>query len=390
MKFSPKALFCGPPTLSVKQLFAKVSGTNIFNWLDDKGAIYTHKTRVAIKLALELLNIGRGDEVLVPSYNCGTEIDVLLASGICIEPYRIDRNGLIDFEDLAKRLTEKTKAIYVTHYFGFLQPLEKLRRICDQNGMYIIEDSALSLLSNFKKQRMGSVGDVSVYNFPKVLPVPDGGAIVINKPELKMNKWQLKQPSAVKIFRNLLPFAKRGLLRASAESLVYPVLWNILKKRNKISNLPTSEFPDMPASYYYDEKLSSKEMSRITKYLLVRLDIPDIIAKRRRNFKKYLSLLLKVKAIQPLYNQLPEGICPLYFPVIITNRYEVCKRLNVLSICAIEWWAGYHRGLPWQDYPEACYMKDHLLVLPVHQQLEDKHIEYIAEMFKRIVSKVGN
>jgi len=57
----------------------------------------------------------------------------------------------------------------------------------------------------------------------------------------------------------------------------------------------------------------------------------------------------------------------------------LCKSLNELSIAAVAWWAGYHRQLHWQDYPNACYLKDHLVALPVHQQLRQEHIQYISE-----------
>ncbi len=330
------------------------------------------------------------DQILAPSYNCGSEISPLLDSSASVNLYRVKKTGDIDLADIKRRLTRKTKVVYVTHYFGFPQPLEELKSFCDENGLYLIEDCALSLFSCNDNVKLGTNGDISVYSFPKSLPVPDGGAMVINNPELKVNGWQHKQPSAVKICRNLVPFVKRNLLRASSESLVYPVLWNALKKKHKTSNLLISEFPDMPSSYYYYKKLDNKGMSGMTKYVLAHFDISDIITKRRRNYKQYLSLLSDIKGIKVLYRKLPQNVCPLYFPVIVNNRHEICVKLNDLSIDAIAWWAGFHRDLPWNEYPDAHFLKSNLLALPVHHQLSDNHIEFISEKLINCISKIQN
>ncbi|MBP2687727.1 MAG: hypothetical protein H6Q81_2632, partial [Deltaproteobacteria bacterium] len=73
-----------------------------------------------------------GDEILAPSYNCGTEIDALLAGGFKVVLYGIDRAGRIDPGELEARLSERTRGVYVIHYFGFPQPLAEIRDWCDR------------------------------------------------------------------------------------------------------------------------------------------------------------------------------------------------------------------------------------------------------------------
>jgi hypothetical protein len=66
-------------------------------------------------------------------------------------------------------------------------------------------------------------------------------------------------------------------------------------------------------------------------------------------------------------------------PILVENASEVARRLRRWSIPAIAWWSGYHRGcVDWDSFPEACYLKDHVLALPVHQQLDVPAIEYMA------------
>ena len=145
-----------------------------------------------------------------------------------------------------------------------------------------------------------------------------------------------------------------------------------------------AEFPDMPSSYYYDEKLNNTRISKITERMIRSFDVVVIRKKRRANFDLYMKFLSDEKDVEPLYRNLSDGVCPLYFPVIVKNRRQICRKLNGLSIGAVAFWAGYHRGLPWNDYPEACFLKDHLLALPVRHQLREGHIRYISQQLMTI------
>ena len=103
--------------------------------------------RSAVALACRLFGIGPGHEVLVPAYNCGTELDALLHSGAQVVGYQVSRKCEIDLEDLIGRRSARTRAVYFIHYFGWEQPMEELRRWCDDQGLLLIEDCALALFS---------------------------------------------------------------------------------------------------------------------------------------------------------------------------------------------------------------------------------------------------
>jgi len=316
----------------------------------------------------------------------------LLNSGVSLVLYRIDRTGQIDWDDMWCRITKKTKVIYVTHYFGFPQPLVEVKKLCREKRIYLIEDCALSLFSCGRKTELGSKGDISVFNFPKSLPVPDGGVMLVNNPDLAADNWSMRMPPILKVLREMLPLIKRYVLyKSSGSSFLYPLLWSLLKKTQSIANHNEkydTTFPDMPSSYYYDEKLNNRKISKITERMLRTFDACKIVNRRRANFRKYLNLLSNIKGVDALYKELPEGVCPLYFPIIVDKRRRVCQELNALSIDAVAWWSGYHRHLPWSKYPDACFLKDSLLVLPVHQQLNDSHIEFITQKLLYVIGKI--
>ena len=176
--------FCGPPGIKLLKVIRFSADNGVQDYLNGRLAFYTHKGRTAIQKVCRLLGLEAGDEILAPSYNCGSEIDPLLSSGASIRLYRVKTNCQIDFDNLAKSITPKTKAIYVTHYFGFPQPIVDLKRISQETGLPLIEDCALSLFSKSGSIRLGTTGSMAIFSFPKSLPVPDGGALIVNDPKL--------------------------------------------------------------------------------------------------------------------------------------------------------------------------------------------------------------
>lgn len=121
--------------------------------------------------------------------------------------------------------------------------------------------------------------------------------------------------------------------------------------------------------------------------MLATFDVSKIVNMRRKNFLRYAECLSGHNKLIPLYKELPVGVCPLYYPIIVENREQICRELNMLGIDATAWWAGYHRSLPWAEYPDACFIKNKVLVLPVNQHLEAVHIEFIVKKLLEIAYK---
>jgi len=382
--------FCGPMGLESANLLSLHVKDTIHSWYNNQNVIYFHKARAAIRYICQLLAIKPGDTILAPSFNCGVEIDPILKSGAFVVLYRVDKSGKIDVADLQKRIDANTRIIYVTQYFGFPQPIEPIREICDERGIYLVEDCALSLLSTGNNNRkMGSTGDISIFNLYKTLPLPDGGAMIINNPALIHDPpVMFASPQArvtmefIKLFQHFV-FHKIPLANA-----FYAGIRNLKNKNNtrrEVRDNIRHNFSDMLASYYYDENLSLRRMSFVSKYMLNRYDYNRVVHNRRRNFKKYLHDLRDTETMHFLYPDLPEGICPLYFPILVDNPGYICKQLYRYSIFTYHWWSGYHKDLPWSDFPEACYLKDHLLALPVHQQLQETKIDYIIQKLLKVM-----
>src|SRR5262245_13919179 len=145
---------------------------------DVPGGAWTFSGRVALYHGLPHLDLPPHSVILVPNYHQGVEIDALVAAGYKLRYYRVGQQLEIDLCDVERRLDAEVSALYVIHYFGFPQPIARLRAFCDAHGLKLIEDCALSLFSRDGSQWLGSAGDLAIYSVYKTLPLPHGGFLI--------------------------------------------------------------------------------------------------------------------------------------------------------------------------------------------------------------------
>lgn len=382
-----KRCYCGPQGISLKSLIRKTGIVQTWYQGNNRSLYYTHKGRCGLGLLCKHWKLKAGDEVLVPSYNCGTEIDPFIHYGLNVIFYKVDQQANIDFEDLLQRVTHRTKIIYVTHYFGWPQDIKALSEYCRVNKIYLIEDCALSLFSNPVQHPIGVSGDAAIYSFPKTLPVPDGGALTVSGDD-PLIETPMESPPTTVVMKEMLPFIKRAVLQIAERIGLYGYLpQRLIQSRGGRKGVPSmtpAGFPEMPKSYYYDKDIEKMTASAITRYILRCTCQEALVQRRRQNYSQLYKAVEKSKLLKSLYQNLPEGVCPLCLPVLVENRERVCLRLNEMGIAAVQWWAGFHRAFDWAKFPEARYLKEHLLALPIHQQLTDEKMNYIANQIAKM------
>ena len=90
--------------------------------------------------------------------------------------------------------------LYVIHYAGWPQPMSELVDLCRRRGMLLVEDCALSLLSEVDGRPLGSFGDWSVFCLYKTLPLPNGALLVQNGPRLEsLERLQLREAGSASV-----------------------------------------------------------------------------------------------------------------------------------------------------------------------------------------------
>jgi len=337
---------------------------------------FTFNTRTAIRAAYDTLKLTPGDEVLVPAYNCGSEIDPLLHAGLSVTLYPVGRDLVADPEAIAKLLSPQTRAVYVTHYFGLLQPrLAQIRALCDAKGLRLMEDCALSLLSGAHPAD-GRTGDVAFFCFHKFFPVPGGSALVVNAGDLSLSSPLNRPP----LRRAEIKFMARQVLKATLTLDRLKQMKRVLSRTSAAHTFHSSGTDqDIPRYYYFDPDLMGRRMSNLTARALWRVDLHEAIQRRRQNWQIYRELLVQVPQAEPLISGLPDTTCPHSMPILVPNRDRVAALMQADGFEVTAWWAGFHQGLDWTMAGDALILKNEVLSLPLDPRLKRPDIARIVE-----------
>ena len=146
-----------------------------------------HQGRDALALALKIIDIKPGDEIIVPNFICTVVIDSILSIGAV--PVLVD-NSLREFsstvENYEKAMTPRTRALLALHLYGLPAKIDQLKQLAEKHSCYVLEDCAHTLSSKYNGRTVGTFGDLSFFsfNFDKPMSLGQGGMLVVNQPSL--------------------------------------------------------------------------------------------------------------------------------------------------------------------------------------------------------------
>ena len=351
---------------------------------DRDGVEFYLRASTALWHGLKILGLSPGSTILLPSYHCGIELDVIGKAGFQIAFYRIGRDLSIDLDDLRRLDEPGTRALYVIHYFGFPHDLDELRQFCDARGWALIEDCAQSLFAEAQGRPAGSTGDFAIFSFRKCLPMPYGGALVVNNDCLGRSPATVPPPSPL-VLGEMIDILGRNVTRSAFmnasvsrgfRGFVSQVIqrwatqdWEE-KRREEASGPPPfqSEWKDV-------------RMPGVSRWVLQRIAQQQVIERRRSNFATLLDHVSGCQRVTPLIPELSDGACPGFFPVTVAGgvrEFLQCSRDH--GVPAFVLWRHAHPEFPRARFPEAIWLKKNVVVLPVHQGLGADDLVLLREL----------
>lgn len=236
----------------------------------------------ALWIAFRLLNIGPGDEVLVQgnTYIASVMgITINNATPIFIEP---DIHFGMDPEKIEQAITDKTKAILVTHLYGMASRMDEIVEICKKHNLKLVEDCAQSHGACYNGKMTGSFGDIGCFSFypsKNLGAFGDAGAITTNNPELNMAFRTFRNYGSQKRYYNEVVGAnsrldelQAGLLRIRLKHLdeLTEEKRNIAEKYNKEIKNPLIKLPkvaDGASCVWHQYVITCEERDRLIDYL---------------------------------------------------------------------------------------------------------------------------
>ena len=333
-----------------------------------------HTARSAIyQLFTHLVASGR-TRVLAPDYHMGNELRAIRAAGAAVELYPIGRDGRPDLASLSRQAARGADVLFTIHYAGWPQPVSELRALCDQQGLVLVEDCALALLSEAEQGPLGSFGDYAVFCLYKTLPVLDGGLLVQHRhgfselehlPLRRIGRaFEVGQALELWLERARSGAPRVGAALAAAKRRIGALLTGLRVKRVPVGDVG------------FNVADADIAMSCLSERLLDRLDYAAIRNQRRRNFS-LLAELLAESGIGP-WRPLEEGVCPLFFPLLVKDKPTASRKLKACGVIATELW---NEGDPLSaalEGPGARFLRRHVLELPIHQDVDEAQIRYLA------------
>jgi dTDP-4-amino-4,6-dideoxygalactose transaminase len=143
----------------------------------------THSATGALEMIAQVMQIQPGDEVIMPSYTFVSTANAFVNFGAVPVFVDINLNTLtLDIDLLEKRISPKTRAVIAVHYLGHSGDMEKLKRICQEKDILLIEDAATGFGSAYKGRALGTIGDFGVISFDstKHISAIQGGLLIVN------------------------------------------------------------------------------------------------------------------------------------------------------------------------------------------------------------------
>lgn len=276
--------------------------------------------------------VGPGNVIWFPSFHCGMEVRAACDAGFEPRFYRIHDDLTVDEDDLARGVRDEPGPVLIIHYFGFPQP--GIARIASL-GVPLVEDCSHAFLT----RNVGLHGEAATFSFYKTLGTADGGGMRcrFGNPAGPAPQWLA--PKRRKPFYD--DAHRFDELAAHARTRIFEGPWQY-----------------------------GRGISRVSLAMIERMD-PDVIRERRRQNYKTLSSMLGGPA-------LTDDTCPLFLPIVVDDRRRVWRRLQEARIDTFIFGMFHHPALDLDRFPETRAMRETILCLPIHQDLDRADLERIA------------
>ncbi len=322
-------------------------------------------------LYLSYLAIGtkKGDEIIVPNQ---THVSTVHACEILgAKPIFIDsdnQTGNIDINQIEQKITKKTKAITVVHFLGKPVDMDNIIKIKKKYNLFLIEDCALSIGSQYKNRYVGTFGDFSCFSFypTKHITTADGGMLCCKNKSL---------------------FNKVKLLKG----------FGVNKNFNERKIPGNYDVKVVGLNFRMDELRSALGINQLNK-------LEQFIKIRKKNFSFLRKNLSQIKNIEVLDTECKKNFKSSYYSICIIltgnlkkKRFEIIKKLNKYGIGTsihypkiVSDYMYYKKkyNISNNKYKNSSKISYQSFNLPIGPHVKIKNLKYIVYIFKKITKQL--
>lgn len=344
-----------------------------------KHAITVGNGTDALIIALKSLGIKEGDEVITTDYTFFATAEAIRFVGatpvfcdVELDTYNIDPS------QIEEKITDKTKAIVCVHLFGNACKMDEINDIAKRHNLYVVEDAAQAINSQYKGKNVGNLGDVACFSFFPTKNLGcfgDGGMITTNDDDLATIIRALKVhgsgENGMKAYAILNDEEVEVVEQNSGDNTVY----NPLKYYNYLIG-HNSRLDEIQAAI-----------------LRIKLKHLDEYTENRRSISHgYIEALKDTSLVMPTETEGGKHVFHLFI-LQSENREEIESKLKEKGIATGTYYKvamhlqkafndlGYKKG----DFPNAEYLSERTFAIPLFPEMNDEEREYIINSIKEIV-----
>lgn len=328
------------------------------NYFGFANAFSFNSGRSSLIAILKAMGIGKGDEVIVQAFTCSAAVNPILYVGAKPVFADIDEALNISVEEVRSKINSKTKAVMVQHTFGYPSEVGKIRKICREKNIYLIEDCAHALGAKFENSFCGSFGDASFFSFgrDKIISSVYGGMVVINDESLieKVSDFQkeLDYPSVFWTPQQLLhPILMNNIVLPLYDSKFGRGLLALFLNLNILSKAVTKKESEGKLPSYFPKRmpdalavLAMHQLKKVNRFNEHRKDIAELY---RKEFIK--------RKIKVVFKEDKDAVF-LKYPVMVVNPEKVVSEARKKGIYLNDGWSGSPIVPPSTSLKDLCYV----------------------------------
>lgn len=338
------------------ELFEK----SIADYVGTKYALAFNSGTSALHSALLALGIGKGDEVIVPSFTFIATANAPLFVGATPVFADIEERTLgLDPADVEKKITSRTRAIIPIHYAGNPCLIRELKTIADRHGLALIEDAAEAMGATYDNKQVGSFGNVGIFSFcsNKIISTGEGGAITTN------------DQNTVNSLRKI-----RSHGRTETE--------------NYFTTNELMDYVRLGYNFRMSDITASLGITQLNK-------IEMLIAMRREKAALYDAKLKNVSGIR-LFPGLPKhkNVYQMYPILVQSQRDRLVSFLSKRGIMSKVYFPSVHESQYYKNVlkirtplPVTEKISRQILTLPLFPHISEQEVDYVVDGIKTFIEK---
>lgn len=342
-------------------------------WEDHIGsgtAIAVNSATAALHLAINLLELPKDSEIIVPSLTFASTATAVLYNGLTPVFADVTKDDLqINTESIKELITPRTKAIVVVHYAGHPAPIDRICKLAEEHGIFVIEDCAHTTGALFKGQKLGTWGHFGCFSFEekKLMTTGDGGMLLSNKMNDEKSIRKMKALRWVGIDKDNWKSAQNYTKdQYDAKHWFY-------------------ELNHLGYKYNMNDLCASIGIEQLKK-------LCSFNSKRSQVIDRYLNKITWNDNLQPLVPYETDNYVYQMMGIRTSFKDEMIKHLKSFNVATGCHYTPLNSQNLFSEYrgktPIAQGEYERMITLPLHVGLENGHVDYVCEKINEFINKM--